>query len=135
MLKSWTKPFREVFAAQERVEIVHLHLNEGWFNTNILKPLISKTVKNNTPEQEYDSTLICFRKDLEDFRDALRMHNILSGYVFLIDGIGRVRFAGSGEATPEDIERIIGFAKELTPLRNSNDKSGGRKSKKKQQRQ
>lgn len=130
MLKSWTEPFREAFSDQERVEIVHLHLNEGWFTSNVLKPLILKTVKQNTPENEHESTLICFRKDLEDFRDSLRMHNVLSGYVFLLDGIGRVRFAGSGEATEEDIESVIQFASDLTPFK-TRDVPGSKKSKRK----
>lgn len=47
-------------------------------------------------------------------RDILRMHNIYTGYVFLVDGIGRVRWAGSGEGSDEEVEKMIEFAKLLT---------------------
>lgn len=116
MLKSWTEPFQSAFVDEERVDVFYLNIYEGWVNSNILKPVIKKTVKNNTQQKDYNSTLLVFRNDLEDFRDVIRMHNVMSGYVFLLDGIGRVRFAGSGEATAEEVQRLIGFAKELTPL-------------------
>jgi mitochondrial ATPase complex subunit ATP10 len=73
-------------------------------------------VRNNTPVEQHDTTLICLRKDLEDFRDALRIHNVMCGYVFLLDGIGRVRFAGSGEASEEEANRLIQFARDLTTM-------------------
>ena len=120
MLKSWLVPFQEAFTGKDkdtgRVEVVQIQLVEGWFGSKLLKPFIRRQAKTNTPLEEHGRTLICFRNELEDFRDALRMHNIMTGYVFLLDGVGRVRFAGSGETTPEDVASVIRFADELTPL-------------------
>lgn len=115
MLPTWVKPFQNVFEGNDRVEIVHLHLVEGWFGSKILKPIIRRQVKTNTPPQEHDHTLICFRKELEEWRDILRLHNPLAGYVFLLDGLARIRFAGSGEASPEEVEKLIQFAHDITP--------------------
>lgn len=56
-----------------------------------------------------------FGTDVDEFRDVLRMHNLMTGYVFLVDDLGRVRFAGSGPATDEDVAKVIQFAKDLTP--------------------
>ena len=53
--------------------------------------------------------------DCPDFGDVIRMHNKKTGYAFLLDGLGRVRFAGSGKASEEEVERIIKFTKELAP--------------------
>lgn len=128
LLKSWTQPFQDVFRDQERVEVVHLHLTEGWFSSNVLQSLIKGMVKKNTPVEEHETTLLCFRRSLEGFRDALRIHNLMTGYVFLLDGAGRIRFAGSGEATDDDIEKIMRFTNELTPLVRPNRK-GKRKAK------
>lgn len=116
--KTWTTPFRQAFDKhEERVEVVHLHLTEGWFtSTFLLQSLIQRTIKNNTPTEDHETTLLCFGKDLEDFRDSLRIHNVMTGYVFLLDGLGRVRFAGSGEASEEEVQRVIQFANQLTPL-------------------
>jgi hypothetical protein len=41
------------------------------------------------------------------------MHNIMTNYVFLLDDLGRVRFAGSGEASEDEVQRLIEFTKEL----------------------
>ena len=84
----------------------------------MLGGIIPRIVKANTPPEQHGTTLVCLRKEFEDFRDVLRIHNVMAGYVFLLDGIGRVRFAGSGEATEEELERLIRFAKELVPDRN-----------------
>lgn len=129
MLNSWTEPFQEVFQDEERVELVHLNITEGWVSSMVLSSIIKGMVKKNTPEEDHETTLLCFRKTLEGFRDSLRMHNVMSGYIFLLDGVGRIRFAGSGEATPEDIEKIISFAKELTPLVAKSKGRGKKKSK------
>jgi ATPase complex subunit ATP10 len=116
LLDSWIEPFESALQGKDRVEIVKLNLSEGWLNKWILQALIKGLMKKNTPAQEHDRTFIYFGSDLEPFRDALRMHNILTGYVFLLDGLGRVRFAGSGGAEGEDVENLVKFAHELTPL-------------------
>ena len=73
-------------------------------------------MKRNTTPEVQDQTLLYFTggndSQLNDFRDALRMYNEMTGYVLLLDGIGRVRFAGSGTATDEEAQRLISFAKE-----------------------
>lgn len=73
-------------------------------------------VKRNTPVSQHDNTLLFFG-DNEAFRDSLRMHNIMTGYVFLIDGVGRVRFAASGPATTQELDKLVGFAEELLFVR------------------
>jgi mitochondrial ATPase complex subunit ATP10 len=120
--KSWTLPFREAFRGNHRVEIINLQLTEGWFTSKLLGGMIARIVKHNTPVEDYDTTLLCLRSDLEEFRDALRIHNVMAGYVFLLDGIGRVRFAGSGEATEQELENVIQFARELIRNPKSNRK-------------
>lgn len=41
------------------------------------------------------------------------MHNMYTGYVYLVDGIGRVRWAGSGGGDEEEVANMIRCAKEL----------------------
>ena len=71
-------------------------------------------MRNNTPASEHEKTLLYFGSDVDDFRDILRMHNIMTNYVFLVDHVGRVRFASSGKATADEVEKVVGFAKELS---------------------
>lgn len=130
MLTSWTAPFVMQFQTNRRVEVVHLSIAEGWFASQFLRPLLTRSARANTPPSQQGTTLLHYASAsaLEEFKDALRMHNTLTGYVYLLDGLGRVRFAGSGSASPDEVERVISFAKELiTPVLGSNQRVGRRK--------
>jgi len=122
LLSQWIEPFeRELTSRSEtgdRIEIFRLNISEGFLNRWVLRGVIHGLMKRNTPEEDRDNTLLYFGgggspPEIETFRDALRMHNVMTGYVFLLDGLGRVRFAGSGPATDGETERLIGFANEL----------------------
>eukprot|EP00978_Attheya_sp_CCMP212_P030258 scaffold110571_cov47-Attheya_sp.AAC.2 len=80
-----------------------------------LSGFITSGVRKNTPEEKHSRTLLYFG-DKTEWRDTLRMHNTLTGYVFLLDGMGRVRWAGSGSATEKELNTLTSIAKELTPL-------------------
>ena len=114
LLDSWTTPFVAEFANNNRVEVVHLSITEGgWFVCKFLRPLLSRSARSNTPPQQQSTTLLHYgsAESLSTFKDTLRMHNTLTGYVYLLDGLGRVRFAGSGNASCEEVDRVIAFAK------------------------
>ena len=120
MLGSWTEPFQEAFAGNSRVEVVYLNITEGWFLSK-LKGYLTKSARSNTSEGKWATTLLHYAASANDpsiseFKDRLRMHNTLTGYVYLLDGLGRVRCAGSGPASPEEAELMIEFAKDLTPM-------------------
>ena len=114
-LPSWTEPFAREFANNSRVEVYRLIVSEGWFTRYVLRIAVQASVKANTAAQDYGQTLLHFASDSIAFRDPLRMHNLLSGYVFLLDGLGRVRFAGSGQASAEEVNKLVQLAQELTP--------------------
>jgi mitochondrial ATPase complex subunit ATP10 len=112
----WIEPFRtSLVNTSDRAEILQINFSDGWFNKWFLRGLIQGLTVRNTPAPYRASTFLYFG-DHERFRDTLRMHNLMCGYVFLIDGLGHVRFAGSGEASPAEAERLIRLAKNLTPL-------------------
>jgi len=115
LLPSWLGPFQEALPDENRVEVFRLNISEGWFNKWILRGLVQGMMKKNTPAYEHNNTLLYFG-NVDRFQDALRMHNVLTSYVYLLDGIGRVRFAGSGSATDEEIRQLVAMAKQLSPL-------------------
>ena len=51
----------------------------------------------------------------------------MTNYVFLLDNVGCVRFAGSGPASDEEVARLIGFAKDLTNNKKGSKRKNGRK--------
>ena len=128
VLPSWMDPFEEEFSKskdQSKVQTFSVSITERWALYPI-RNTVKRVMKKNTPHEKHASTLAYFgTKEVMDFRDILRMHNIMAGYVFLLDDLGRVRFAGSGEASPEEVEKLVGFAKELIQ-----ESEGGSKTKK-----
>lgn len=121
LLPSWTDPFEAAFcndnsaaaaAANDRYEVVRITINEGRI-AKLLSPFIVSGTKKKVPEKDHANTLLYYG-DAEELRDILRMHNIYTAYVFLVDGIGRVRWAGSGEGSNEEVENLIKFATQLT---------------------
>jgi len=115
MLPSWTEPFEEAFSTNDsnRVEVVRLSIQEGttlWF----LRYLINRGYQKNVADGD-KGRMAMYYGYCPELRDVLRMHNNKTGYVYLLDGLGRVRFAGSGKATQDEIDRMIEFVNELTP--------------------
>ena len=72
------------------------------------------------PAEDHERTLLFFGAD-QTFKDVLRCHNTCTGYVFLLDGVGRIRWAGSGKPTDEEMRTLIEVAKELTPVANASN--------------
>ena len=100
------------FAKNPKVDCLQVSITERWALLP-LKGALTRMMRQNTPPEQQDSTLLYFG-NVDDFRDVLRMHNLMTSYVFLVDGLGRVRFAGSGPASDEEVERVIGMAQDLT---------------------
>jgi len=137
MIPSWTDPFEKAFevntgdASLSRVQTFSVSITESWALYPI-RNTVKRVMKSNNPENKHSTTLAYFgTKEIMDFRDILRMHNIMTSYVFLLDDLGRVRFAGSGEASENEVTRLIRFANDL--LRESD--SARKKSSKQRSRQ
>ena len=136
LLPSWTEPFETTFhdgsSDAERYEVVRITINEGRI-VKLLSPFIVSGTKKNVDPADHENTLL-FYGDAEEFRDILRMHNIYTSYVFLLDGIGRIRWVGSGEGSEDETRSMIEVAKMLTKpperVRQKQSSSGPRTSKK-----
>ena len=119
LTKTWTDPFLSAFGVQnDRAKVMQLTITEGRLTKFLLSSILKSQYRTSIPLEQHDETLLCFgpnQEVLRDFNDSLRMHNTLTGYVYLLDGLGRVRFAGSGEASDDETKRMIRFARELTP--------------------
>eukprot|EP00536_Pseudo-nitzschia_multiseries_P002900 jgi/Psemu1/301653/fgenesh1_kg.41_\ len=133
MIPSWTYPFEQAFGTKSgdeslsRVKTFSVSITESWALYPI-RNTVKRVMKRNNPENKHSTTLAYFgTKEIMDFRDILRMHNIMTSYVFLLDDLGRVRFAGSGEASEDEVTRLIRFAKELLRESDSARKKSSRK--------
>lgn len=95
----------------DRYEVVRITINEGRI-AKLLSPFIVSGTKKRVPTADHYNTLMYYG-DAEEMRDILRMHNIYTAYVFLLDGIGRVRWAGSGEGSATEVDSMIKIARNL----------------------
>ena len=122
MLPAWIRPFKEALChpaspRRNRVEVVQISIQEG-LALRLLGRFMKSSFRKAVPEEDYERTLLYFGTD-QNFKDVLRCHNTCAGYLFLLDGIGRVRWAGSGRPTDEEMDNLIGAARELTPVSTS----------------
>jgi ATPase complex subunit ATP10 len=122
-IPTWTDHFSQAFDGDPRVQTFTVSITERW-SLYPLKVFLSNVMRNNTPPEQHDTTLLYFGSDVDEFRDVLRMHNIMTNYVFLLDDLGCIRFAGSGPASKEETARLIQFAKELTVNKKRTGKGG-----------
>uniref|UniRef100_A0A7S1BRD1 Mitochondrial ATPase complex subunit ATP10 n=1 Tax=Corethron hystrix TaxID=216773 RepID=A0A7S1BRD1_9STRA len=131
MLPSWIGPFERVFneenenlsqrrkkhrrsAISVRPNIVQIAISEGGI-LRLLSSIVTNSMRRNVPQHLHDNTLLHFGdgEDVGILRDVLRMHNDLPGYVVLVDGKGRVRWMGSGLPEEEEIDILVGCARNL----------------------
>ncbi len=119
MLPTWIDPFEAAFGiGNPRAKAMRLSITEGKFTRMLLSGFLTRSFRKATPPQLQSQTLLCFgprQVSVNDLNNTLGMNNTLAGYVYLLDGLGRVRFAGSGEATEAEVKRLIDLAMELTP--------------------
>lgn len=114
MLPRWIVPFEEALKKSGRASVVHINVTEGYF-LQLLSGLFTASVKKNTPVDRHDSTFLYFggASSVDNFRDTLRLHNTLCGYVLLVDGQGRLRWIGSGSPNEEELDLLIQCGHEL----------------------
>lgn len=112
MLQEWLPPLQEKLktqkALQSRVEVVRLSLNEGYWQRYVLKSLVTASMRRNTADpEERARTWIHFATNLNDkFRDPIRAHNLMTAYIYLLDGQGRVRWVATGPPGDDEVEAL-----------------------------
>lgn len=120
------EPFDVAFDGNPSVQSLKVSITERW-SLYLLRGALANLMRRNTPPREHDKTLLYFGSNVDDFRDVLRMHNLMANYVFLVDAKGRIRFASSGPASLEEIQSVIRFAKELASTPNTKGKGSSSK--------
>lgn len=114
MLPSWTEPVLHAFRNEtNRVRVNWLSCNEGT-TLRLLKYFIARGFHKAVPDDRKNNVMLFFGK-CPGLRDALRMHNDKTGYVFLLDGVGRVRFGASGQAENNELKLLMKHVKSITP--------------------
>lgn len=124
MVVSWSSPFAKKFSDQPlnvfEVSVIESLLLSLWPIKRLLLRIMRGSQGNT--EEELERKVVYAFGDTYDFRKVLGVPNLLSGYVFLVDRKGRVRWRASGMATEEEIESMVGCTRRL--LQEEAPKSG-----------
>ncbi|CAM9876177.1 unnamed protein product [Ectocarpus sp. 4 AP-2014] len=127
MLESWTGPFEAAFARGQRGDklpsaggkptgaappsALSLSLLESW-PLRMMKPLLVSTMGRGLSPEKKAAFFYRFGPT-EEVRKALGIVNRLTLYVLLVDQKGRVRWQGTGKATPDEVESLVRCARQL----------------------
>ena len=104
-------------------QIVDINMPTSWIKGFVLN-LSLRNLKKSIPVERYDRYFILPNHILPpDIREELYCDNQCSGYIYILDKNGRIRWATSGYATPEDLtlmwKVVRGLQKEATAARNA----------------
>ncbi|KAL5976620.1 hypothetical protein ACLOJK_020953 [Asimina triloba] len=87
-------------------------LIDSWFlSLALVKKLLLRTMRKSNPDGSSDTLqrqIVYSFGDHYYFRKELKILNLLTGYAFLLDRFGRIRWQGFGLATPEEPFNLYG---------------------------
>ncbi|KAI3847810.1 hypothetical protein MKW92_038702 [Papaver armeniacum] len=111
MIDSWSVPFVDAFSASDNLRMYEVSIIESWFLS--LKPIRwlllrstrrpSGDGKNETLQRQQVYSF----GDKYYFRKELKILNLLTGYIFLLDKFGRIRWQGFGLATEKELNSLL----------------------------
>lgn len=121
MLEAWAGPFSQEFEHSPGVALYELALVESpvmrvWpFKQMILKG----GAKDSAVKYKLPATYLYSFGNTDDVRKALYMTNRLTGYLYLVDRHGRIRWRGSGNPQGNELVSLLKYTRQLL---NENEK-------------
>ncbi|KAM3303012.1 putative protein isoform X1 [Capsicum chacoense] len=111
MIDSWSKPFLDTFKNSKRVQLYEISFIDSWFlSLGPVKKLLLRTMRKSNPHESKDALhrqIVYSFGDHYYFRKELKILNLLTGYMFLVDKFGRIRWQSSGLATEEELSSLL----------------------------
>ncbi|KAG6500820.1 uncharacterized protein LOC121997370 [Zingiber officinale] len=105
MVESWSLPVLNAFGDAGTVKIYEVSFIDSWlFSLSPVKRLFLKIMlKSSNPQRQIAYSF----GDHYYFRKNLQILNLLTGYTFLLDSSGCIRWQGYGYATEEEISWLL----------------------------
>uniref|UniRef100_A0A1J3EXF3 Mitochondrial ATPase complex subunit ATP10 n=1 Tax=Noccaea caerulescens TaxID=107243 RepID=A0A1J3EXF3_NOCCA len=110
MIGSWSKPFLESFGDRKDLQLFEVSFIDKWLLclAPVKKLLLRVLQKPNNSENSVLQRQIAYSfGDHYHFRKQMKVLNLLTGYIVLIDKFGRIRWQGFGTATPEEVSQLL----------------------------
>nr|GEV18100.1 hypothetical protein [Tanacetum cinerariifolium] len=110
MTDSWSVPFVEAFSDSKKVQLYEISFIESWLlSMTPIKKLLLRMLKKSKPQEDgvLQRQIGYAFGDHYYFRKELKILNLLTGYIFLVDKLGRMRWQGFGLATPDELSSLL----------------------------
>ncbi|KAK6163446.1 hypothetical protein DH2020_000310 [Rehmannia glutinosa] len=111
MVDSWSSPFLNTFGHSSDVRLYEVSFIDSWLLTRSpIKKLLLKIMKKPKPGEKQDilqRQIVYSFGDHYYFRKELQILNLLTGYIFLLDKLGRIRWQGFGLATEDELSSLL----------------------------
>ncbi|GKU93944.1 hypothetical protein SLEP1_g7493 [Rubroshorea leprosula] len=110
MIDSWSTPFREAFSESKDVQLYEVSFIDSWLLCrNPIKSLLLRVMRKSKDGRNdgLQRQIVYSFGDHYYFRKELKILNLLTGYNFLLDNFGRVRWQGFGLATQDELTSLI----------------------------
>ncbi|KAK3137375.1 hypothetical protein QOZ80_5BG0451470 [Eleusine coracana subsp. coracana] len=104
MAESWSLPFLDAFGAPNNIPVYEVSFIDSWLlSSSPVRRLFLKVMKKSNNLQRH---VVYAFGDNYDFRKNLQILNLLTGYIYLVDRLGRIRWQGFGSATEEELSSL-----------------------------
>lgn len=117
MVNTWTVPFLDAFSNSKTVQLYEVSFIDSWLLTRSpIKKLLLRMMRKPDPKEKKDvlqRQIVYFFGDHYYFRKDLKILNLLTGYIFLLDKFGRTRWQGSGVASKEELASLLACTSHL----------------------
>ncbi len=85
---------------------IDINVEEGWLKSLLLR-LFIPFLRRNVPRQRHHRYFLIRKGVTDDVLDMMGFVNRRVGYVYLVDGQCKIRWAASGVATPDEKDSLI----------------------------
>ncbi|WVZ96752.1 hypothetical protein U9M48_042353 [Paspalum notatum var. saurae] len=104
MTESWCLPFLDAFSAAKNIHVYEVSFIDSWLLSSgpVRRTFLKVMRKSGDPQRH----VVYAFGDHYDFRKKLEIRNLLTGYIYLVDRLGRIRWQGFGSSTDEELSSL-----------------------------
>nr|AKM76482.1 AT1G08220-like protein [Erodium trifolium] len=111
MINSWSVPLLDTFSDSKDVELYQVSfIDSTLLCWKPMKKLLLRTMRSSKPDGSNDALrrqMVYHFGDHYYFRKKLGIVNLCTGYIFLLDRFGRIRWRGTGMASKEELTSLV----------------------------
>ncbi|KAB8527806.1 hypothetical protein FH972_025457 [Carpinus fangiana] len=99
-------------ARQAGTQFATVNVEDNWLKAQMIR-LFFWRLRRHLPREQHETYFLKRTPISDDVRDALGIWNTKVGYVYLLDGQCRIRWAGNGEAREDEKKSLVNCVRRL----------------------